>query len=149
MPILLVRHGEAVPPAEHGDDPRYLTARGRDETRAVGDMLRAEGLAPRAFVTSPLVRAVQTGELLAAALGFSGPVTTDPALVPDAAPAAFVRRIEGWDEGLLVVVCHEPIIRGIATLLAPATTHPPFPTSGAALIGDGPGPRALIARFGP
>jgi phosphohistidine phosphatase len=149
MPILLVRHGEAVPAGEHGDDPRYLTERGREETRSVGALLRGEGLAPRAFVTSPLVRAVQTAELLAAALDHRGPVSADPGLVPDSPAAVIVRRIEAWHDGLLVVVCHEPIVRGIAALLVPTTKHPPFPTSGAALIGDGPGPRALIARFAP
>ena len=149
MPILLVRHGEAVPPGPHGDDPRFLTERGREQTRAVGDLLRGEGLAPQAFVTSPLVRAVQTAELLAVALHVAGPVTTDPGLVPDAPADPVARRIDGWHAGLLVVVCHEPIIRSIAALLAPATKHPLFPTSGAALIGDGPGPRSLIGRFGP
>lgn len=132
MSILLVRHGEAVA-ATAGDRERFLTLRGRAETLAVGKRLAAMGHAPMAIVTSPLVRAVQTAEILAHALSFDGIVSTDAALEPEADPAEALRRIPGG-AGLTLVVCHEPIVRGIAALLARQPSFAPFRTSGAVLF---------------
>lgn len=149
MSILLVRHGEAVPGGEHGDAPRFLSSRGRVETRSVGAQLHAASIQPSAFVTSPLVRAVQTAEILAHALGFDGVIASDPGLVPDGDPTPVTRRIVGSTGGLLVVVCHEPIIRGIAAILTHQSSYPHFKTSGAILFGEGSGPRAVLGRFEP
>ena len=132
MAILLVRHGEAVERTT-GDRERYLTLRGRTETLAVGRRLAALGHVPAAFICSPLVRAVQTAEILAHALAFEGVVTTDPALEPDADPRAAVRRISAR-ASLTVVVCHEPIVRGMAALLAQEASFAAFRTSGAVLF---------------
>lgn len=146
MPLLLVRHGEAVQADAAGDVPRYLSSRGRIETRSVGAQLLAAGLVPAAMVSSPLVRAVQTAELIALATGYGGVVSTDVELVPDADPATYVRAAPTGG-GLTVVVCHEPIIRGIAALLAGQSSFPSFRTSGAVLFADGPGKRAILAQF--
>lgn len=133
MPILLVRHGEAVA-AMAGDRERFLTLRGRADTLAVGKRLAAMGHVPMAVVTSPLVRAVQTAEILAYALSFDGIVSTETALEPEADPATALRRIPGGGAGLSVVVCHEPLVRGIAALLAGQPSFAPFRTSGAVLF---------------
>lgn len=66
--IILARHGEAEYEDEHlADRGGSLTERGRDQARELGRRLAAERVA-RVF-TSPLSRAVQTGELAAAELG--------------------------------------------------------------------------------
>jgi phosphohistidine phosphatase len=134
VPVLLVRHGEAAPPVA-GDASRHLTLRGRGETQLVGQKLHALGHAPTMMVSSPLVRAVQTAEILACALGYDGVITVDAALEPDADPAVAARRIPGA-AGLTVVVCHEPIVRGIAAILTGTATFRGFATSGAVLISE-------------
>ena len=73
MRIYLVRHGDAVPEEDAGSDrDRWLSARGREAARILGRLLREQRVEPDAIVCSPLPRAVQTAELLAASLDFLG-----------------------------------------------------------------------------
>jgi phosphohistidine phosphatase len=69
-PILLVRHGKAEDDHPIGDGARALTETGRElfreHARTVAELVRLEGIA-----TSPLVRAVQTAEILADACGLT------------------------------------------------------------------------------
>ena len=69
LTLILVRHGEAaaVGGAVTHDAERPLTARGAEDARAVGRMLVRLELTPSLVLTSPLRRAVQTGEQIAAA----------------------------------------------------------------------------------
>ncbi len=132
MPVLLVRHGEAV--QSHGDDgARYLTFRGRTEARKVALALEQRGLVPTQIVSSPLVRAVQTAEIFAHALGFEGTLTTDPALVPDGEPALALKGIP-ISAGLTIVVTHEPLVRHMAALLARQPSFAAFRTSGVTMF---------------
>jgi broad specificity phosphatase PhoE len=82
-PIYLLRHGET----EWNHEGRYqgrldspLTMRGRDQARALGDLLAAslDDIAPVMLVSSPLGRAVETATIVAARLGLS--FTTDARL---------------------------------------------------------------------
>lgn len=75
-PVYLLRHGET----EWNLRGRYqgrldspLTVRGRDQARAMGDLLASllEGAAAFSLVTSPLGRAVTTATILADRLGLS------------------------------------------------------------------------------
>lgn len=69
--IYLVRHAHAGNPDEWtGDDAdRPLSAKGRRQAERLGRFLARNGLKPNAIITSPKVRAHQTAELVAAALG--------------------------------------------------------------------------------
>jgi phosphohistidine phosphatase len=81
MRVYLVRHGEAVD--RTGDMPdaaRHLTPRGRASLRGTARRLEAEGVRLSHIVCSPLLRAVQTGDLLAEQLGFEGAVVAAPHL---------------------------------------------------------------------
>src|SRR6202012_5881267 len=72
MRIYLVRHGIAID-REDPDCPseaeRYLTPKGIQRTRQAARGLRELGVKPAALLTSPLVRAVQTGEIFCDVLG--------------------------------------------------------------------------------
>jgi phosphohistidine phosphatase len=132
MPIILVRHGEAV--GSQGDDSaRYLTYRGRSESRKVALALKERGLIPTQIVASPLVRAVQTAEIFAHALAFEGTLTTEPALVPDGDASLALKRIP-ISAGVTLVVTHEPIVRLMAALLVQQPTFAAFRTSGVAMF---------------
>jgi probable phosphoglycerate mutase len=66
--IILARHGETEYEADRaGVEGGSLTMRGRDQARRLGEEMRGERVA--SVVSSNLSRAVQTGELAAAALG--------------------------------------------------------------------------------
>jgi phosphohistidine phosphatase len=68
--VYLVRHGKAEDHHPLGDGARALTSEGRREFRELADALAAKpGLGLHTIATSPLVRAVQTAEILAEACG--------------------------------------------------------------------------------
>jgi phosphohistidine phosphatase len=132
MPVLLFRHGEAA--SSQGEDAhRFLTFKGRADTRKVGLALKSRQIVASQIVASPLVRAVQTAEILAYALGFEGTVTSDPAFVPDGDAVIAAKRIP-ISTGVTIVVCHEPIVRAIAAYLSGQSSFPGFRTSGCALL---------------
>ena len=70
--VLLVRHGETDDNAAgrfQGRSDPALNARGREQSRALADLLRDEGL--RALYTSPLRRARETAQIVGGALGLA------------------------------------------------------------------------------
>ena len=71
MIVYFVRHGiaEDADAWQGSDAERPLTRKGRAAMKAVGKRLAALGIEPDAIVTSPLLRALQTAEILAKALG--------------------------------------------------------------------------------
>ncbi|GFE57915.1 histidine phosphatase family protein [Geobacter sp. AOG1] len=110
MKLCLVRHGEAVERTPLLNDSwRYLTCAGRESFRKISVKAGKQGLAPDRILTSPLVRAVQTAEILAQVLTYDGPVEVTEELSPGFDLAGF-RRIVGQrvDCRELVLVGHEP-----------------------------------------
>lgn len=66
MKLYVMRHGPAEDDAPSGRDAdRALTPSGRERVVAVAKALVAEGEAPFAIISSPLVRALQTAEIVA------------------------------------------------------------------------------------
>jgi phosphohistidine phosphatase len=91
MLVYLVRHGIAVSrndPTSPADTARPLTPKGIEKTMEVARGLAELGVHPSVLISSPLLRAVQTGEIFAEALGF--PVTRlrrSESLAPESKPA--------------------------------------------------------------
>ncbi len=106
MKLYLMRHGPAEDVAESGlDADRMLTPKGRERVRDVAKLLVAEDEAPLHVMSSPLVRAVQTAEIVAA-------VTC----VHDRAGSLTIRRELALGEGglaLVDVLRHAPMKRTI------------------------------------
>jgi phosphohistidine phosphatase len=120
MEILLIRHGQAVDDAPGlGDAGRWLTAKGRKLTRKVARKLAGNRKRrPVTIWTSPLVRAVQTAEILAAEASFRGEVKACSELSPGRDPGDLIKLLgsEGL-EGPLALVGHEPSLSLIAVAL--------------------------------
>lgn len=78
--IHLLRHAHAGDAFEWvgDDDLRPLTSKGRGQSERLGVFLEAHGVRPDVIVSSPLVRAQQTAEIVAATLGMT--VRTDARL---------------------------------------------------------------------
>ena len=110
MKLHIIRHAEAIDrSAGILDDYRYLTCRGRTRFRRVAETLKKCGIDPDIIVTSPLVRAVQTADVLAETLRFSGELT----ILPSVANGFSLPRLKEYLETLpqvreLVIVGHEP-----------------------------------------
>jgi len=84
--------------------------------RQVGERLRDDEIEPDLIVTSPLVRAVQTAELVARGLKHRGVVEVVPALAPDGSVRRAAADLEAR-AGLVAAVGHEPAISALAAHL--------------------------------
>ena len=120
MTLYLLRHGSAEnePPPGGDDGARRLTARGREKVRAAAAGMLALGLTFDAILASPLPRAAETAELVAAVYP-GGPVPeTFAALSTGVAPADTVAALKPYGRhDHLMVVGHEPGLSGTASLL--------------------------------
>jgi phosphohistidine phosphatase len=135
--IYLVRHGDAVPEEEAGSDrDRWLSPRGREAARVLGRLLREQAVAIDAIVASPLPRAVQTAELLAAALDYLDPIATRRCLEPSAHPRVAAGEL-GALGGATLVVGHEPAISALGAFLLGRPSFPPFRTAQCCAIEGG------------
>src|SRR5262245_10247541 len=133
MEVLIIRHGDAVDSApELGDGGRWLTGRGRKVTRQVADWL-AERDEHRAVEIwpSPLVRAVQTAEIVASAARLTDEVAVVAALSTVGDPRAVRRALEHHKgHGPLARVGHEPSLSALARELLGEVGWPGFKKSG-------------------
>ena len=124
--VILVRHAAAVDETLELHDPfRHLTPEGREQAKHLGDRLRWHDCEPRRLWTSPLVRAVQTAELVAAGLGIAAQIEVMPALAPGESPRAVVAALGklAADEHVMMFG-HEPGMSAIAALLVGAEDFP-------------------------
>lgn len=137
MRVVLVRHAEAVDGHQVGSDAvRYLTDAGRRAARQVGRTLGEHGVAPTRIYTSPLVRAVQTAEILAGAAELDGPVAVWSPLAGGTTAQALSILDEPslGDDETVMLVGHEPSIRTMAGHLTGLGRFPGFRTAGACVI---------------
>jgi phosphohistidine phosphatase len=133
MNLLLMRHGEAVDEAPDGDGARWLTAKGRRVTREVAAHV-AKHSPPSVVITSALVRATQTAEILVAALGLEGGVTVDAHLATGNVPAILRGLQEHRGEGTVAVVGHEPTLSILVQRLLEDHRWPGFEKSGVCVL---------------
>ena len=124
--LYLVRHAKAAPGDPDGLRP--LTPEGREQARLLAERLAAEQ--PDAVVTSPLLRARETAEVLARACGLEA--EPDELLAPGATSADARQAAAGRGERV-VLVGHQPDLGRIAAALT-GGEEPPFPTAGMAVI---------------
>jgi len=135
--IYLVRHGDAVPEEDAGSDrDRWLSPRGREAARVLGRLLREQAVAPDVILSSPLPRAVQTAELLAASLDYLGPVSSLRCLEPAAQPRIASAAILAAGSSV-IVVSHEPAISTLGAFLLGVPAFPQFRTAQCCAIEGG------------
>ncbi len=120
-----MRHGQAGHASFGPDAHRHLTAEGRRESERTGQALAKAGWRPTHVYTSPLVRAVQTAERVASAIGHDAEIVTEPALVPGGGPQEAFEVLARHGAGDVVLfVSHEPTVRAlVGHLLGRAVGH--------------------------
>ena len=124
MQLYLVRHAEAAD--GEPDELRPLTAEGRRAARTLGERLAAEGVHPDAVLTSPLLRARETGAELARPVGLEP--EPDERLAPGAT-AEGVRAAAAGRGETVVVIGHQPDCSRVAAELT-GGPEPAFPPAG-------------------
>jgi phosphohistidine phosphatase len=122
--LVLIRHADAE--AGEPDELRRLSRKGREQAQALGKRLAAAGVQADVVLTSPLLRARETGQAVADALGSS----TEPneALAPGATADGVRSAVEGRGQTVLVVG-HQPDCGKVAAELSDGI-EPPFPPAG-------------------
>jgi phosphohistidine phosphatase len=128
MQLYLVRHADATP--GDPDELRPLSDEGREQARELGERMRDDGVVPNVVLTSPLLRARETGDALARATGATS--EADERLAPGATAETLREAISGRGEHV-VVVGHQPDCGRIAATLS-GEEEPRFPPAGMAVI---------------
>ena len=118
MRIHLVRHAHCVG-GGFDDFERYLTLEGRTAAQRTGEALVRQESKPSTILTSPLVRAVQTAEIISGALGFAGELRVSATMYPGAAPDDLTKELEQM-KGDVIAVGHMPDMRARAVTLLDA-----------------------------
>jgi phosphohistidine phosphatase SixA len=126
--LYLVRHAEAAP--GEPDELRRLTPNGREQARRLGQRMRDELTHPEAILTSPLLRARETGDELSRALGVEA--EPDDRLAPGAT-VENVRAALAERDDPVVVVGHQPDCGRIAAALS-GGPEPRFPAGGLVVL---------------
>lgn len=104
-----MRHGPAEDGSPTGRDAdRALTTPGRDRVRAVTKALVDEDEGPAAIVSSPLVRAVQTAEIVATHTKPERAVEIRREMAPGGDMLALIDELFREDRKRVMVVGHEP-----------------------------------------
>jgi phosphohistidine phosphatase len=121
MELYIVRHGDAVDRADPGmtsDEMRPLTEAGRSETTLMAGMLGKLGVKPELLLTSPLVRARQTAEIIAELLGPKRGATVSDELAPGGSLAGVLNNLLSTGRPAQVVLTgHMPSVGELVGLL--------------------------------
>lgn len=146
--LYVMRHGPAEDEAASSrDEDRALTVSGRDRVRGVAGLLVDANEAPLCVVSSPLVRALQTAEIVAAATKLSakgGSVEVRRELAPGGDGVLLVKSLLSNKKRALVVG-HEP---DLSALLADLLGEPlPVPMEKAMVVGLSVKPATAALRF--
>lgn len=119
MELYLLRHGIAQ---ERGttptDEERALTEEGVSRMQEIVKGMQALGLEFDSILTSPLVRAKQTAELVRKGYDLKAPVTESNLLRPEAKHNDLLKELRRFDAGSRVLlVGHEPFLSELLSLL--------------------------------
>ncbi len=122
MILYFLRHGKAEP--QHGDDAgRHLTRAGTEALRRAAVLWRRLNLRPQVILTSPLVRARETAELLRAGVESRHEPVVDPRLAPGAGWADFAQAMAAHPDARRVLfVGHQPDLGSAVELLTGASS---------------------------
>jgi len=121
MNLYILRHGIAV---EHGaagyknDNERPLTGKGERKMWAIAEAMKALEISFDLILSSPLVRARQTAEIVAAALKCQKRLELTDTLAPQDSAKPLIQFLAdqgAWDD--VVLVGHEPFLSRLIALL--------------------------------
>ncbi|BCS55947.1 phosphohistidine phosphatase SixA [Geobacter sp. SVR] len=119
MVLYIIRHAEAVEAsATLPEEWRYLTDKGRETIEGVARRLPESGKSCT-IISSPLVRAVQTAQIVAEKCGRKCSLEISGLLLPNAAVEQLVRFLleRGSGTRSIMVVGHEPQLSALVARL--------------------------------
>jgi len=128
MNLYLLRHGIAVAGDEPGiesDGERPLTAKGIKRMRKAAKGLRRLGIVFDAILTSPLVRARQTAEIVAEVLSLESQLQEISGLAPESSVENLLFGLARFqNREHLLLVGHQPLLGDTAAFLLHGKDRP-------------------------
>ncbi len=112
MDLLILRHGEAGKRSPSpGDSKRTLTAEGRQEIADLSNGIKSLEIKLDGILTSPLLRAKQTAEIVAKSLKYKGAIEELDSLKPEGSKLEFYSVLSKLkQDSMILVVGHEPYL---------------------------------------
>lgn len=118
MKLYLVRHGEAEEGAGKSDAARELTARGRERMHQAALGMQRLGLKFDPLLTSPVIRASATADIIASVYGNTVQPQELGALATSVDPADAVEVLARFTRPeAVMIVGHEPQLSRLVSLL--------------------------------
>ena len=139
MEVYLIRHGIAAERGTYTDDEkRPLVEQGRYKTKKVAEHLLSTKLRFDLMLTSPLVRAYQTAEILQQ-VGLSKNMDTFSPLKPHGEIEQWLSWLQQWQadnpEGKLALVGHQPDLGNWAEMMIWGTVKGQIVVKKAGIVG--------------
>lgn len=108
--LYFLRHAIALPRGTRGirDEERPLTEEGEKRMIKAAKGMRQLGLSIEVLLSSPLVRAIQTAEIVKEHLGISAAIEIDPELKPGGNLKTFLEKIRKRNRANFLLTGHEP-----------------------------------------
>ncbi|MDH4071118.1 MAG: histidine phosphatase family protein [Ignavibacteria bacterium] len=126
MILVIVRHGDALPAdgSPGGDPTRPLSEQGETDIQALGLILSHVSPPVSRILTSPLLRAKQTGLILARTINPPLHAEQTDLLTPGFRHKPLLDSLGSDKEGTVIAVGHEPDCSGLVShLVAGQTIH--------------------------
>lgn len=120
MEVILVRHGIAIDRATPGlksDESRELTPEGIEKTRVVAQGLKKIGCVPGRIVSSPLIRAKETAEIVTSVIAPQHEIEIKKYLAPGKPLSNVISWLEKQKSDDIMLVGHMPDLAELASLL--------------------------------
>ena len=114
-----MRHSQAAPTDYRTRDmARWLTNAGRGMARVAGRALKEHAQHIDCIVTSPVVRAVQTAEIVAAVLEWEGEIISFESLRSESPVEEALEDLQALTCGRILALSHEPMVSNLSGKLA-------------------------------
>jgi phosphohistidine phosphatase len=122
MDLFILRHAIAVEPgspAYEDDSQRPLTSRGSAKMKRIASGLRHMKVEFDLILSSPHLRASQTGEILAKSYGLRDKLILTPALLPEAPASQIINEVNDKypQYKSVVLIGHQPSLNRLISML--------------------------------
>jgi phosphohistidine phosphatase len=118
MDLYIIRHGIAADLAS-SDRERPLTPPGKEQMRQMAAWLAKQGTVPQKIISSPLVRAVQTAEILRDGVGLDADdMVISNIMAPGADPQKLCELLEKTTAKSVAIVGHAPDVQVYTSFFA-------------------------------
>jgi len=116
MRLYILRHGDAAESPFYQDYDRPLTDLGKRQIQAVAHFFQIAREKPDLILTSPLVRAQQTCDIIRESLGVNDSLATDR-LISGGNLRDLIKEIDAHTVNTMLAVGHEPQLSGLISIL--------------------------------